>query len=57
MNEMQDRLTIEGRLTWLETTVKEIRDNHLAHIEAKINWLIVLIITTLLGMVVTFLTK
>lgn len=32
-----EKIRIEGRLSTLETLVSEIKDNHLAHIEAKID--------------------
>jgi Mg2+ and Co2+ transporter CorA len=47
---------LESRVVRLETKVDEIIDNHLAHIDEKVNWIIGLIVTTLLS-VVFFLLK
>ena len=46
------KLSIEQRLTRLETVVEEIKENHLKHLAEKLDRLMWLIITTLLGVVI-----
>ena len=48
------KLSIEQRLTKLETIVDEIKNNHLVHIEAKIDRVTWFILVTLVGVVVSF---
>ena len=48
------KLSIEQRLTRLETIVDEIKNNHLVHIEAKIDRVTWFILVTLVGVVVSF---
>ena len=43
------KLGVEGRLTRLETTVDEIKNNHLKHIEDKIDKITWLIVTGVIG--------
>ena len=45
---------IEHRLTKLEVNVNEIKNNHLPHIERKVDWLIGLVITSLIAIIVSF---
>ena len=58
MPDMQEngmyKLSVEQRLTRLETTVAEIRDNHLPHLEMKMNWAVGLLIANLGGVIVSF---
>ena len=56
-----DRVDIHERLVGLETKVKFIMENHLPHLQSKIdsvskrlNWLLVLLFTTLIGICVNF---
>lgn len=60
----QYRVTIEHRITRLETDVSEIKDNHLPHLQKgieknndKIDKLLWLAITTLIGVVITVFVK
>lgn len=52
----QYKLSIESRITRLETVVEEIKTNHLVHIERKLSWGVALLITTLVSVIVS-LTK
>ena len=45
------KLSVEQRLTRLETIVDEIKNNHLVHIEAKIDKMTWLVVTSLVGVV------
>ena len=45
------KLGMEQRMTRLETIVGEIKDNHLVHIEGKIDKMSWLVITSLIGVV------
>ena len=56
-NGFKDRLSIEQRLTCLETTVNEIKNNHLVHIEAKIDRIQWLLIVTLIGLIANLLQR
>ena len=56
-NGFKDRLSIEQRLTCLETTVNEIKNNHLVHIEAKVDRIQWMIIITLVGIVANLLQR
>ena len=56
-NGFKDRLSIEQRLTCLETTVNEIKNNHLVHIEAKVDRIQWLLIVTLIGLVANLLQR
>lgn len=55
MDNGEYKLDVEKRLTYLHTTVTEIKDNHLPHIQSKVDWIFYLVITTLVGVVVSFL--
>lgn len=58
MNEYNDdRLNIERRLTCLEVKIKEIAENHLVHIEAKIDRINWLLIVSLVGLVANLIAK
>ena len=50
-------IDIENRLSGLEMKVKEIADNHLVHIEAKIDRIQWLFILTLVGVVADLISK
>ena len=61
---VQDRLGIENRITTLEGNYKdlkgdivEIRDNHLAHLDKKVDKIHWLLVTTLITGIVTLLSK
>ena len=56
-NGFKDRIGIEQRLSCLETTVNEIKNNHLVHIEAKIDRIQWLFILTLVGIVADLISK
>ena len=56
-NGFKDRLSIEQRLTCLETTVNEIKNNHLVHIEAKVDRIQWLLIVTLIGLIANLLQR
>jgi len=54
------KLTVEHRLTTVEGDIKAILNNHLPHlakdvsgVKQRLNWLIGLIITTLIAVVIT----
>ena len=47
---------LESRVVRLETKVDDIINNHLAHLDQKVNWIIGLIVTTLIS-VIFFLLK
>lgn len=52
------KISIEHRLTSLETNVREIKDNHLPHIERKIDraywFLITTLATVILSLIMIF---
>ena len=48
------KISIEQRLTTLEVTVDEIKNNHLAHIQDKLDKAYLLVVTTLITVVVAF---
>ena len=45
------KITIEQRITRLETIVEDIRDNHLHTMNKKMNWMIGLFVTGLIGII------
>lgn len=51
----QYKLSIEQRLTRLETVVDEIKNNHLVHLEEKLDKLIWLVVASLVGVVANLL--
>lgn len=51
------KLSVEGRMSKLETLVTEIKDNHLAHIQDKLDQFQWLIITTLIGVIADLLLR
>ena len=51
------KLSIQGRLTKVETLLDEIKDNHLPHIETKINWIMGLMITALIAIVLDLISR
>ena len=53
INEPEYKLDVENRLTRVETHLTEIKDNHLPHIEAKLDRATWLLITTLVGLSVS----
>lgn len=60
----QYKITVEHRITRLETDVSEIKDNHLPHLQKgidknndKIDKLLWLAVTTLIGVVITVFVK
>ena len=50
----QYKLSVEQRLTRLETVVDEIKNNHLVHLETKLNWAVGLLIANMGGIIVSF---
>ena len=57
MENSEYKLDIENRLTVVETHLNEIRENHLPHIETKIDRITWLLITTLAGLVVSLIIQ
>lgn len=53
----QYKVSIEQRLTRLETQLLEVVVNHLPHIEKKVDRLTWLLVTTLLGVVVDLILR
>ena len=51
------KIDIEGRLTALETKVDEIANNHLPHIQSKVDRIEWLLVVTLVGVVANLLVK
>ena len=51
MEQSDHDIQVYERIARLETMVSEIKDNHLAHIEARLTWIFGLLITTLIGIV------
>lgn len=49
--------SMRERLTRMETMVDEIRNNHLVHLEAKVDRITWLIIVTLVGIVANLIDK
>lgn len=50
------KLTMENRMTKVETTLGEIKNNHLPHIEQKVDRLTWLTVTTLITLLVGIIT-
>lgn len=48
------KLSVEQRLTRLETVVDEIKNNHLVHLETKLNWAVGLLIANMGGIIASF---
>ncbi len=46
------KITVENRLTTVETHLDEIRENHLPHIQAKVDKIMWLLITILAGVAI-----
>lgn len=46
------KISIEKRLTLLEAVIEEIKENHLPHIQAKVDRIEWLLVITLVGVVV-----
>lgn len=57
MKNTEYKLSIENRLTGLETTLNEIITNHLAHLDAKVDRIQWLLVVTALGVAVDFATR
>ena len=57
MKEVDYKVDIEKRLSTLETIVSEIKDNHLVHIEAKIDRGQWFVIVTLVGVIISIVLK
>ena len=56
-NGIKYKLTVENRITAVETVLDEIRTNHLPHIEKKIDRITLLFITTLIALVTNLVLK
>jgi hypothetical protein len=52
----QYKIGIEARLTTLEVRVSELIDNHIPHLEAKMNRMMWLIVTTLVAIIINLMT-
>lgn len=57
MKDAEYKLDTERRLTTVETIVTEIRDNHLVHLDAKMDRIQWLVVTTLITVVVALAMK
>lgn len=57
MKDAEYKLDVERRLTTVETIVTEIRDNHLAHLDAKVDRIHWLLVTTLITGIIGILMK
>lgn len=55
MPENRDKIKLHERVAIVETLLTEIKDNHLHTLENKVNWLLALIITTLVSVVLSLL--
>lgn len=53
----QDRLSVENRITRVETKIEEMLTNHLPHIEAKVDRIHWILVTTLITLVIGLATK
>lgn len=53
----QYKLSVEQRLTRLETVVDEIKNNHLNHIETKVDRITWLLVVTCVGLVANFIAN
>ena len=53
----QYKISIEQRLTALEVKVDEIISNHIVHLEKKLDRLTLLVITTLISIIITFIAQ
>ena len=51
------KLGVERRLTTIETTLMEIKDNHLAHLDSKLNWILGLFVSALITLIFLLLSK
>ena len=51
------RISIESRMTRVETKLEEILVNHLPHLEAKVDRITWLIITTLVAVVIDLIVR
>jgi hypothetical protein len=49
------KISIEQRITRLETQLEEVIENHLPHIESKVDRITWLLVTTLVGIVLLLL--
>ena len=45
------KIGVEKRLTTIETTVKEIVENHLTHMNIKLNWILGLFVSALITLI------
>jgi len=48
-----DPIENERRMTWIETTLKDVVDNHLPHLVKKVDklfWLLVTVLVTVVGL-------
>ena len=51
------KLSIEQRMTKVETVLTEIKENHLPHLEVKVDRITWLLATTLIAVVLNLLTR
>ena len=56
-NNSRYRISIESRMTRVETKLEEILVNHLPHLEAKVDKITWLIITTLVTVVIDLIVR
>lgn len=57
MEEQSYKLSVENRLSKVETTLNEIKDNHLVHLDAKVDRIQWLLVITLVGLVANLVLK
>lgn len=46
------KLSVEKRLTCVETLLDEIRTNHLPHLDAKLNYVLMTMVSLLIGLII-----
>ena len=56
-NGIKDRIGIEQRLTCLETKVDEIMNNHIPHLEEKLDRIQWILVISLIGIVANLIEK
>ena len=57
MKDTEYKIGVEKRLTTIETTLKEIVDNHLTHLDTKLNWILGLFVSALITLIFLLLSK
>ena len=57
MKDTEYKISVEKRLTTIETTLAEIVDNHLKHMDAKLSWILGLFVSALITLIFLLLNK